>query len=212
MAASQYYEMRRWVACRLYTATHTSTRARWTSIWAEGRAESLQLGRQRFQAIERYLSVYSSSTIAEGPHIWFIKVKTAVHAVRSAFQYHLIPSSHLTVDESPIQFFGRQKNKYRMRHKPAGEGFIMFALCSYERLVHDFAVHSAELRDTQPQKFGFFANLPDILDTEAALEEIRYALDELRANGVAQSAFRQRQKSRRKMVRVDEIRWERSAV
>jgi hypothetical protein len=30
-----------------------------------------------------------------------------------------------------------------MRHKPAGEGFCVFALCSYEGLLHDFTVSSS---------------------------------------------------------------------
>lgn len=40
------------------------------------------------------------------------------------------------------------------------------------------------LKAEHPKKYGFFAALPDILDTKAALEEIRYALDELHADGV----------------------------
>ncbi|GME33931.1 2-amino-3-carboxymuconate-6-semialdehyde decarboxylase [Neofusicoccum parvum] len=44
--------------------------------------------------------------------------------------------------------------------------------------------HAAALRDEHPQKFGFFASLPSLLDTEAALAEVRYALDTLRADGV----------------------------
>lgn len=42
----------------------------------------------------------------------------------------------------------------------------------------------AELRDKNSQKFGFFASLPSLLDTDAALAEIRYALDVLHADGV----------------------------
>lgn len=44
--------------------------------------------------------------------------------------------------------------------------------------------YSASLRDAQPCKFGFFANLPNLLDTEATLNEIAYALDTLKADGV----------------------------
>ena len=36
-----------------------------------------------------------------------------------------------------------------------------------------------------PQRFGFFAMIPSLLHTDAALLEIRYALDELRADGVS---------------------------
>ncbi len=44
--------------------------------------------------------------------------------------------------------------------------------------------YGAQLRDQQPSQFGLFAALPSLLDTDDALEEIRYALDTLHADGV----------------------------
>ncbi|KAI9927606.1 hypothetical protein MW887_003226 [Aspergillus wentii] len=44
--------------------------------------------------------------------------------------------------------------------------------------------YAAELRDKNPQKFGFFASLPSLLDTDAALAELNYAMDTLHADGV----------------------------
>ncbi|KAJ5731144.1 uncharacterized protein N7483_005652 [Penicillium malachiteum] len=44
--------------------------------------------------------------------------------------------------------------------------------------------YGAELRNKEPQTFGFFASLPSLLDTQAALAEIKYALDTLHADGV----------------------------
>ncbi|KAJ5889338.1 hypothetical protein N7504_010148 [Penicillium tannophilum] len=49
------------------------------------------------------------------------------------------------------------------------------------RQLNEFA---ADLRDKEPQQFGFFAALPDLLNTEAALAEIAYSLDILHADGV----------------------------
>ena len=49
------------------------------------------------------------------------------------------------------------------------------------RQANDYA---ASLRDQDPQSFGFFATLPDIKNTSAALTEIKYALDDIRADGV----------------------------
>jgi 6-methylsalicylate decarboxylase len=51
-------------------------------------------------------------------------------------------------------------------------------------LVRKINEYAAQLRDKEPHQFGFFATLPSLLDTEAALTEIRYALDELQADGV----------------------------
>ncbi|KAF3935153.1 hypothetical protein ABW20_dc0105939 [Dactylellina cionopaga] len=45
-------------------------------------------------------------------------------------------------------------------------------------------IFAAALRDENPEKFGFFAALPSLLHKESAIEEIRYALDTLKADGV----------------------------
>lgn len=52
------------------------------------------------------------------------------------------------------------------------------------RLARGFNEFSKFLRKKKPKNYGFFAALPDIRDTELALEETRYAFDELQANDV----------------------------
>jgi predicted TIM-barrel fold metal-dependent hydrolase len=49
------------------------------------------------------------------------------------------------------------------------------------RKANEFA---AARRDENPNRWGFFAALPCLLDTEGALAEIKYALDVLKAEGV----------------------------
>lgn len=49
------------------------------------------------------------------------------------------------------------------------------------RQVNEYA---AKLRDSKPEKFGFFATVPSLVDVDAALAELRYAFDELHADGV----------------------------
>ena len=43
---------------------------------------------------------------------------------------------------------------------------------------------NAKIRAANPQDYGFFASVPNLLNTEAALEEMRYALDTLQADGI----------------------------
>jgi predicted TIM-barrel fold metal-dependent hydrolase len=43
---------------------------------------------------------------------------------------------------------------------------------------------SARVRDSDPEHYGFFASVPSLIDITLCLTEIRYALDELKADGV----------------------------
>ena len=52
------------------------------------------------------------------------------------------------------------------------------ALCRY---VNDYG---AALRDQNPEKLGFFATLPDLGETKTCIDEIAYALDTLKADGI----------------------------
>jgi predicted TIM-barrel fold metal-dependent hydrolase len=49
------------------------------------------------------------------------------------------------------------------------------------RKANDYA---AALRDNNPGRYGFFAALPTLLDVEGCLDEIRYSLDILNADGI----------------------------
>lgn len=60
---------------------------------------------------------------------------------------------------------------------------ILQGRASYD-LARNLNLEAKRIRDEQPTRFGFFASLPSLLDTEAALEEIRFAMDELHADGV----------------------------
>ncbi|OJK02607.1 hypothetical protein ASPACDRAFT_112753 [Aspergillus aculeatus ATCC 16872] len=53
------------------------------------------------------------------------------------------------------------------------------------KLARQLNEYAADLRDKHPDRYGFFANLPDILlHPDAALAELTYALDTLHADGV----------------------------
>ena len=52
------------------------------------------------------------------------------------------------------------------------------------RMSREVNEYCARIRDASPGKFGFFATLPSLLDVEGAIEEARYALLVLKAEGV----------------------------
>ncbi|KAF3491099.1 uncharacterized protein GIQ15_00616 [Arthroderma uncinatum] len=52
------------------------------------------------------------------------------------------------------------------------------------RLARQCNEFAAAIRDERPGKYGFFATLPSLCDTQAALDEINYALGILKADGV----------------------------
>jgi predicted TIM-barrel fold metal-dependent hydrolase len=51
-------------------------------------------------------------------------------------------------------------------------------------LARETNAYLATLRDAHPSKFGFFATLPPLTDTEAAIAELKFALEDLKADGV----------------------------
>ena len=51
-------------------------------------------------------------------------------------------------------------------------------------ICREINTYAARLRDAFPDKIGFFATLPPLDHTKECVEEIRYAVDELRADGV----------------------------
>ena len=51
-------------------------------------------------------------------------------------------------------------------------------------LARQINLDAANIRDADEEHYGFFASLPSLLDSELALRELAYALDELHADGV----------------------------
>lgn len=51
-------------------------------------------------------------------------------------------------------------------------------------LARQYNEWAADLTKSDPSHFGFFAAVPSLHDTEACLAEIRYALDDLKADGI----------------------------
>ena len=55
------------------------------------------------------------------------------------------------------------------------------------RLARRMTEYAAKMRDEDPSSYGFFVNLPSILDREATLAELKHSLDVLEADGVCLS-------------------------
>ncbi|KDN68280.1 putative amidohydrolase [Colletotrichum sublineola] len=70
-----------------------------------------------------------------------------------------------------------------LSHTAPGPG-IKSDLCDASGLARKLNEFSATVRDSDPEHYGFFASVPSLTDTSLCLAEIRYALDELKADGI----------------------------
>jgi hypothetical protein len=136
--------LRQWLAVRLEMGMELSKNATIASFWSHERLTTHLLSRDRFMAIERYLSLNSEAQDINDDTQWFWKVENAINLFRTQLCQFALPASHLTVDESTIKFFGRSSHKVLIRHKPAKEGFLIYTCCSYEGLVHNFTLFSSQ--------------------------------------------------------------------
>lgn len=60
---------------------------------------------------------------------------------------------------------------------------------TYSRLqAREYNRYAASVCSAHPDRFRFFATLPDLRDVEGALDEINYAMDDLGADGIALSS------------------------
>ena len=139
-----FIEMRRWVACKLDMVKHLSNKTHYTAFWAQRRLSTKAISQQRYKAIERYICLDSSLEEQQGRFPWFWKVKAALDALRQQLKMHLLPSSHVAVDEITIKFHGHKKDLYKMDHKPAQFGILLYGVTSHGGLLHDFLVASSE--------------------------------------------------------------------
>jgi transposase IS4-like protein len=140
-------EIRRWVACRLEMITTLASKSEIQDFWSGNHRSIAVLSCQRFKAIERYICIDSQPeepATAKSPAQWYWKVQTALDVVRTQFRLLLIPGSHICVDESIIKFYGHKTDTFKVPHKPAKEGFLLYVLASHGGLVHDFVVVSSQ--------------------------------------------------------------------
>ncbi|KDQ64590.1 hypothetical protein JAAARDRAFT_64434 [Jaapia argillacea MUCL 33604] len=66
------------------------------------------------------------------------------------------------------------------------KAILSLPMGSYSRVdARQYNELAVKYRQEYPGRFGFFATLPNLHDTEGALSEIAYSLDELKADGIA---------------------------
>jgi len=62
---------------------------------------------------------------------------------------------------------------------------VVFKGAEGARLARQCNEYGKSIRDAQPQAIWVLRNTADLINTELAIQEIRYALDECKADGVA---------------------------
>ena len=137
-------EMRCWIAVRLDMTTEISEKTDIQKYWDKKVKPRRWLSKHRFYNIERFLSVNSAKRPPSSNAPWFWLVLEAVDCLRAQLRKLFIPSSHIAVDESTIEFHGKLKYIFLLKHKPAGSSFLIYALASHGGLVHDILFSSSQ--------------------------------------------------------------------
>ena len=152
-------KLRQWVAIRILIAQNLAKTATIQSFWSRETSNNPPLNRNRYQTIERHLNVKSSLQMPYNNAPWFWKIKRALNAFRIQLLEFTVPDNHLAVNKSTIKFHSHNSNKFRLAHKPAKKGFVLYALASEKEILHDFMLWNS--RDgLEYHKQGTTVNIP----------------------------------------------------
>lgn len=91
----------------------------------------------RFQQIKRYLHICDPCG-DNGKTFFFDKVQPFFDAVLWASKRLWIPGFNLSADEMMVMNYGRSSEKVRIRNKPIGSGFKIWALCDAGYMFYAF--------------------------------------------------------------------------
>ena len=130
---------------------------------------------RRFQQIKRYLRIWDPSG-NNGSSFFFNKVEPRFSHIFKTSQKLWFPSSYVSEDEMMVMNYGRSLETVRMRNKPIGSGFKIWALCDngytyfaflhsnrfpwhycedYKNVLNHRAAVVARLVETLPRKLPF---------------------------------------------------------
>ncbi len=114
--------------------------------------------------------------------------------------HHIVPDFYaMAVKEAggdpsgyPTPVWSLEQAKLHMRAMDIGyavisitsPGAVIFEGEKGRQLARQLNDYMAEMVQSKPNQFGFFATLPSLIDLDGALTEINYAFDSLKADGV----------------------------
>jgi hypothetical protein len=89
----------------------------------------------RFEQILRYFHVSPPPSPLGSKHQpssqWYMKLSPLFGYLRKRFKAFVILGQNISVDEMMIPFTGRSRHTLKMKNKPIGEGFKIWALCDH---------------------------------------------------------------------------------
>jgi hypothetical protein len=140
----------------------------WQSGLGPVHSVSTVMNLKRFQQIKRFIHV-SDHRGDKSNEFFFNKLEPLMSHVRSASKRRWKPGRRLAVDEMMIICHGKSSETVRMRGKPIGAGFKMWAICD-AGYVYDFFPHSNKdgWKFTQKYKgvlMSFSAIVATLVDT-----------------------------------------------
>lgn len=135
-------EWRSWLAIRLALRKDHAADGCTRDFWSRKHPATAGLSVHRFDEIERYLCLTNEVRKPSRSAPWFWKIAAGINAIRVACQTLTIPSSHFSIDEICIAFFGRCIHGGKLPDKPAKQGFLLYGANSKGGMLHDFLMHS----------------------------------------------------------------------
>lgn len=123
----------------------------------------------RFKQIKRFLHVSHLITV-KVVSFFFYKLEPLLNAVSTASKKLGFPKTRLSVDEMMVMNYGRSAETVRMRNKPIGSGFKIWAICDSGYMFYCFPhsnkkpwKHCMRYKGTLPHFSSVVAQLTDAL-------------------------------------------------
>jgi Transposase IS4 len=138
-------ELKQWIGILVYIGLFPSPSV--LDYWCTGKEKPIHrmssiMSLTRFQQLKRYLHI-SDPDDTSSSTFFFNKAEPLMTHVQEVSRRRWSPGRRVAVDEMMVMCHGRSSETVRMKNKPIGAGFQMWALCD-SGYVYSFSLTQTE--------------------------------------------------------------------